>query len=799
MKTKRRLLSGLLALCMVLCLMPTAFAEDARAAAGTSADNPLVIPEEALLWNSQNGTVLKGVSADWYKENVTDQGVEFVALAIPAKTTEIASNSFGVYTYSSGTTEDGKRADQQNITGELVAADFSKAVNLTEIGSQAFIDAEKLAGVINLKNTKVTEIGGTAFGGTAITGAVLPNTLTSFGSMDGNMAVFRECDNLAFVGTREAVGDEIFLELPQSLAKIGEAAFSFSAKSPLYQKMKKDGLVVSIPAAVTTIKENAFDNAGCSKNIFALESAQSFEGANAQAFGDSGWPENKQTVLFPSFSDYKNADAAKKAAMETYAYLGYAVTIDFVYNGETIASQQKIYGSSVQYVKDGATWRLDENYALPKPQNVPEPAAGYYGGWELDGEELTAESTISVAAPADVLKATWKDFVSEPTIQYSINGQPVEEQDLYTVQCFDTIGVQVTHPLMKTESTDTANDTYVEFEYYWFDIKDGLTGERGQKTSEEKYFYREGAADNAPTTVSEIPMRTEEDSRHGYADYYRVQVMGKLVVNGVPQPGYYYKSLAPGISFGGPIELNKDATTNTSYNIMVEVNPAQFTVRFDTQGGSSVAEQKVEYDKLVTEPEAPTREGYTFAGWYKEAACQNQWNFDEDKMPAKDMTLYAKWNANAATVNHIPTISAEDKVLTVGDTFNPLDGVTAYDEEDGAITLTEANIIANDVDTQKAGTYSVTYKVTDSQGAFAVKTITVVVKEKAVTPNKPAQPENPNGGGTGIPQTGVNNTLDNPKTGDDSHLGLWFALMGIGAAGFSVSLYLQKRRRSVEK
>ena len=150
-------------------------------------------------------------------------------------------------------------------------------------------------------------------------------------------------------------------------------------------------------------------------------------------------------------------------------------------------------------------------------------------------------------------------------------------------------------------------------------------------------------------------------------------------------------------------------------------------------------------------------------------------------------------------VNHIPTISAEDKVLTVGDAFNPLDGVTAYDEEDGAITLTEANIIANDVDTQKAGTYSVTYKVTDSQGAFAVKTITVVVKEKAVMPNKPAQPENPNDGGTGILQTGVNNTLDNPQTGDDSHLGLWFALMGIGAAGFSVSLYLQKRRRSVEK
>ena len=59
--------------------------------------------------------------------------------------------------------------------------------------------------------------------------------------------------------------------------------------------------------------------------------------------------------------------------------------------------------------------------------------------------------------------------------------------------------------------------------------------------------------------------------------------------------------------------------------------------------------------------------------------------------------------------------------MNVGDTFDPLANVTATDKEDGTITLTKDNIVANDVDTSKAGTYHVTYKVTDKNGASAKK------------------------------------------------------------------------------
>ena len=66
-------------------------------------------------------------------------------------------------------------------------------------------------------------------------------------------------------------------------------------------------------------------------------------------------------------------------------------------------------------------------------------------------------------------------------------------------------------------------------------------------------------------------------------------------------------------------------------------------------------------------------------------------------------------------LNEAPVIHATDKTITVGDTFDPMADVTATDE-DGNLT---AKILKekNDVKTDVAGKYEVTYKVTDNQGA----------------------------------------------------------------------------------
>ena len=78
--------------------------------------------------------------------------------------------------------------------------------------------------------------------------------------------------------------------------------------------------------------------------------------------------------------------------------------------------------------------------------------------------------------------------------------------------------------------------------------------------------------------------------------------------------------------------------------------------------------------------------------------------------------------------NNNPTISAKDINLTEGDSFDPKKDVSANDAEDGDLT-SKIEIIENTVDTKKAGTYKVTYKVKDSSSNEAQLTIKVVVKE----------------------------------------------------------------------
>ena len=47
----------------------------------------------------------------------------------------------------------------------------------------------------------------------------------------------------------------------------------------------------------------------------------------------------------------------------------------------------------------------------------------------------------------------------------------------------------------------------------------------------------------------------------------------------------------------------------------------------------------------------PLRDGYWFEGWYKEAACTNEWRFDADTIDG-DTVLYAKWNADEYTISY---------------------------------------------------------------------------------------------------------------------------------------------------
>ena len=83
---------------------------------------------------------------------------------------------------------------------------------------------------------------------------------------------------------------------------------------------------------------------------------------------------------------------------------------------------------------------------------------------------------------------------------------------------------------------------------------------------------------------------------------------------------------------------------NDSGRLFKLAGAESWRVAFDAQCGSYVAPRYVAKNKMVSEPAAPTRDGYTFLGWY--TAEGEKWDFAKDVVTA-DMTLYAKWIKNA--------------------------------------------------------------------------------------------------------------------------------------------------------
>ena len=78
---------------------------------------------------------------------------------------------------------------------------------------------------------------------------------------------------------------------------------------------------------------------------------------------------------------------------------------------------------------------------------------------------------------------------------------------------------------------------------------------------------------------------------------------------------------------------------NITVKAQWEIN--QYTITFDTNGGSEIAPITQDYGTEITAPDNPTRKGYTFKGWDKEIP---------ETIPAENMTVKAQWEINQYTI-----------------------------------------------------------------------------------------------------------------------------------------------------
>ena len=107
--------------------------------------------------------------------------------------------------------------------------------------------------------------------------------------------------------------------------------------------------------------------------------------------------------------------------------------------------------------------------------------------------------------------------------------------------------------------------------------------------------------------------------------------------------------------YSGESEWDFETPVTADLTLTAKWQINRYTITFDTAGGSEVPSITQDYGTAITPPAAPTRTGYTFAGWDKTIPST---------MPAGDMTITARWTVNQYTITFKPENGGEDIVIT---------------------------------------------------------------------------------------------------------------------------------------
>ena len=264
---------------------------------------------------------------------------------------------------------------------------------------------------------------------------------------------------------------------------------------------------------------------------------------------------------------------------------------------------------------------------------------------------------------------------------------------------------------------------------------------------------------------------------YNYGEGATLPTAGDMTREGYTFAGWYDNEVLT----GNPItEISTDETGNRTYWAKWTIN--QYTITFDTDGGSEVAPITQDYGTAITAPADPTREGYTFTGWDTAIPAT---------MPAHNMTITAQWTVNQYTITFDTDGGSEVAPITQ-DYGSAITAPAAPTREGYTFTGWDKTIPA----TMPAGDMTITAQWTVNQytitydldgGTAEGNPDTYTVETDAFTLKNPTRPGYTFTGWSGTGLTGEDNltvTIQKGSTGNRSYTAHW-RYNGGGSSGYS--------------
>ena len=261
-------------------------------------------------------------------------------------------------------------------------------------------------------------------------------------------------------------------------------------------------------------------------------------------------------------------------------------------------------------VKNGSTFTAPASDGLTRPDGDTDN----YFMW-LDGNGNSYEPGGSV--PSDVTELTVQWTAPTYAVTLNTNGGTINNGNVTGY----TYGVGATLP--------AADDmTYTGHTFKgWYD-NENLTGSPvtaigGAETGNKEYW--------AKWEINQYTVTVKPEN--GKADIIITQDYGTpITAPTLTREGYTFKGWDKEIPETMPAD-------NITVKAQWEIN--QYTIAFDTNGGSEITPITQDYGTEITAPDNPTRKGYTFKGWDKEIP---------ETMPAENITVKAQWEINQYTI-----------------------------------------------------------------------------------------------------------------------------------------------------